>query len=115
MKLKDRVAIVTGGGKGIGEEICLGLAKEGAKIVIAEIDIANSENAKKKILDTGSEAIIVKTDVSKKDSINEMVEKAIQTFGKIDILINNAGIRHVKKLLDHTKHCLLYTSPSPRD
>ena len=96
MKLKDRVAIVTGGGKGIGEEICLGLAKEGAKIVIAEIDIANSENAKKKILDAGSEAIIVKTDVSKKDSIKEMVEKAIQTFGKIDILINNAGIRHVK-------------------
>ena len=91
MKLKDRVAIVTGGGKGIGEEICLGLAKEGAKIVIAEIDIANSENAKKKILDTGSEAIIVKTDVSKKDSINEMVEKAIQTFGKIDILFNNAA------------------------
>ena len=103
MKLKDRVAIVTGGGKGIGEEICLGLAKEGAKIVIAEIDIANSENAKKKILDAGSEAIIVKTDVSKKDSINEMVDKAIQTFGKIDILINNAGIRHVKKLLDYTK------------
>ena len=103
MKLKDRVAIVTGGGKGIGEEICLGLAKEGAKIVIAEIDIANSENAKKKILDAGSEAIIVKTDVSKKDSINEMVEKTIQTYGKIDILIINAGIRHVKKLLDHTK------------
>ena len=70
MKLKDRVAIVTGGGKGIGEEICLGLAKEGAKIVIAEIDIANSENAKKKILDVGSEAKIVKTDGSKKVSIN---------------------------------------------
>ena len=48
MKLKDRVAIVTGGGKGIGQEICLGLAKEGAKIVIAEIDIENSEKAKKK-------------------------------------------------------------------
>ena len=48
MKLKDRVAIVTGGGKGIGEEICIGLAKEGAKIVIAEVDITNSENAKKK-------------------------------------------------------------------
>ena len=70
MKLKDRVAIVTGGGKGIGEEICLGLAKEGAKIVIAEIDITNSENAKKKILEIGSEAIIVKTDVSKKDSLS---------------------------------------------
>ena len=83
MKLKDRVAIVTGGGKGIGEEICLGLAKEGAKIVIAEIDITNSENAKKKILDTGSEAIIVKTDVSKKDSINEMVEKPFKHLEKL--------------------------------
>ena len=50
MKLKDRVAIVTGGGKGIGQEICLGLVKEGAKIVIAEIDIENSEKAKKKII-----------------------------------------------------------------
>ena len=103
MKLKDRVAIVTGGGKGIGQEICLGLVKEGAKIVIAEIDIENSEKAKTKIIDAGSEAIIIKTDVSNQKSINEMVEHAIKHFGKIDILINNAGTRHVKKLLDHTK------------
>ena len=92
MKLKDRVAIVTGGGKGIGQEICLGLVKEGAKIVIAEIDVENSEKAKKKIIDAGSEAIIIKTDVSNQNSINEMVEQTIKHFGKIDILINNAGI-----------------------
>ena len=49
MKLKDRVAIVTGGGKGIGQDICIGLVKEGAKIVIAEIDIENSEKSKKKL------------------------------------------------------------------
>ncbi len=103
MKLKDRVAIVTGGGKGIGEEICLGLSKEGAKIVIAEIDIDNSEKVIKKIQDNGSEAILVKTDVSDEASINNMVEKAIKHFGKIDILINNAGIRHIKKLLEHSK------------
>ena len=103
MKLKDRVAIVTGGGKGIGQEICLGLVKEGAKIVIAEIDIENSEKAKKKIIEAGSEAIIIKTDVSNQKSINEMVDQTIKHYGKIDILINNAGIRHVKKLLDHTK------------
>ena len=78
MKLKDRVAIVTGGGKGIGHEICLGLVKEGAKIVIAEIDIENSEKAKKKIIDAGSEAIIIKTDVSNQNSINEMVEQTIK-------------------------------------
>jgi len=103
MKLKDRVAIVTGGGKGIGEEICLGLSREGAKIVIAEIDIENSEEVIKKIKNNGSEVIIVKTDVSDENSINNMVDEAIKHFGKIDILINNAGIRHIKKLLDHTK------------
>ena len=103
MKLKDRVAIVTGGGKGIGEEICLGLSREGAKIVIAEIDIENSEEVIKKIQNNGSEAIVIKTDVSDENSINNMVEEAIKHFGKIDILINNAGIRHIKKLLDHTK------------
>ena len=103
MKLKDRVAIVTGGGKGIGEEICLGLSREGARIVIAEIDIENSEEVIKKIQNNGSEAIVIKTDVSDENSINNMVEEAIKHFGKIDILINNAGIRHIKKLLDHTK------------
>ena len=103
MKLKDRVAIVTGGGKGIGKEICLGLSREGAKIVIAEIDIENSEEVIKKIQNNGSEAIVIKTDVSDENSINNMVEEAIKHFGKIDILINNAGIRHIKKLLDHTK------------
>jgi len=103
MKLKDRVAIVTGGGKGIGEEICLGLSREGAKIVIAEIDIENSEEVIKKIQNNGSEAIVVKTDVSDENSINNMVDETIKHFGKIDILINNAGIRHIKKLLDHTK------------
>jgi len=103
MKLKDRVAIVTGGGKGIGEEICLGLSREGARIVIAEIDIENSEEVIKKIQNNGSEAIVIKTDVSEENSINNMVAEAIKHFGKIDILINNAGIRHIKKLLDHTK------------
>ena len=103
MKLKDRVAIVTGGGKGIGEEICLGLSREGAKIVIAEIDIENSQKVIKKIQNNGSEAIVVKTNVSDENSINNMVDETIKHFGKIDILINNAGIRHIKKLLDHTK------------
>ena len=103
MKLKDRIAIVTGGGKGIGAEICLRLASEGAKIVIAEMDIENGEKISKKIQDNNGEAIVVETNVAEEDSANNMAEAAIKKFGNIDILINNAGIRHINNILDHTK------------
>ena len=103
MKLKDRIAIVTGGGKGIGAEICLRLASEGAKIVIAEMDIENGEKISKKIQGNNGEAIVVETNVAEEDSANNMADVAIKKFGKIDILINNAGIRHINNILDHTK------------
>ena len=103
MKLKDRIAIITGGGKGIGAEICLRLASEGAKIVIAEMDIENGEKISKKIQDNNGEAIVVETNVAEEDSANNMADAAIKKFGKIDILINNAGIRHINNILDHTK------------
>ena len=103
MKLKDRIAIITGGGKGIGAEICLRLASEGAKIVIAEMDIKNGEKISKKIQDNNGEAIVVETNVAKEDSVNNMVDVAIKKFGKIDILIHNDGIRHINNILDHTK------------
>ncbi|MDC3243476.1 3-oxoacyl-ACP reductase FabG [Candidatus Pelagibacter sp.] len=103
MKLKNRIAIVTGGGKGIGAEICLRLASEGAKIVIAEMDIENGEKISKKIQDNNGEAIVVETNVAEEDSANNMADAAIKKFGKIDILINNAGIRHINNILDHTK------------
>jgi len=92
MKLENKVAIVTGGGKGIGAEICLRLAKEGAKIVIAEMDIENGEKISKKIQDNNGEAIVVETNVAEEDSANNMADGAIKKFGKIDILINNAGV-----------------------
>ena len=103
MKLKNRIAIVTGGGKGIGAEICLRLASEGAKIVIAEMDIENGEKISKEIQDNNGEAIVVETNVAEEDSANNMAEAAIKKFGKIDILINNAGIGHINNILDHTK------------
>jgi len=95
MKLQNKVAIITGGGKGIGAEISLRLAKEGAKIVIAEKDIESAENINKKIIENKGDAIVVDTNVSNEDSVNQMAEAAIKKFGKIDILINNAGIAHV--------------------
>jgi NAD(P)-dependent dehydrogenase (short-subunit alcohol dehydrogenase family) len=69
MKLKNRIAIVTGGGKGIGAEICLRLASEGAKIVIAEMDIENGEKISKEIQDNNGEAIVVETNVAEVQTI----------------------------------------------
>ena len=103
MKLENKVAIVTGGGKGIGAEICLSLAKEGAKIVIAEMDIESGENIQKKIIKGKGEAVVVNTNVADEVSVNNMAEEAVKKFSKIDILINNAGIRHINNILDHTK------------
>ncbi len=101
MKLLNKVAIVTGGGKGIGEEICLGLAKEGAKIVVADLDKDNSINVVKKIIQNYSDAYYVETDVSSEESVKNLILETINRYNQIDILINNAGIRHVKKLEDH--------------
>ena len=103
MKLENKVAIVTGGGKGIGAEICLSLAKEGAKIVIAEMDIESGKNTQKKITENGGDAIVVETNVADEFSVNNMAEETVKKFTKIDILINNAGIRHINNILDHTK------------
>ena len=71
MKLENKVAIVTGGGKGIGAEICLRLAKEGAKIVIAEMDIESGKNTQKKIIENGGDAIVVNTNVADEISVNK--------------------------------------------
>ena len=101
MKLQNKVAIVTGGGKGIGREISLGLSKEGAKIVIAEIDIENSNKVIEEIKNNGGDALSIKTDISNENSVKNLISETIKKFSKIDILINNAGTRHVKKLNDH--------------
>ena len=98
MKLKNKVAIVTGGGKGIGEEISLGLAKEGAKVVVADLDKENSSNVVAEIIKNSGDAIYVETDVSNEESVKNLISETINRFDQIDILINNAGIRHVKKL-----------------
>tara|TARA_B100000575_G_scaffold288339_1_gene288190 strand:+ start:5362 stop:6135 length:774 start_codon:yes stop_codon:yes gene_type:complete len=101
MKLKEKVAIVTGGGNGIGREICKGFSKEGAKIVIADLDEENSDKTLNEIKNLGNDGIVINTDISNEDSVNNLILETVKKFNKIDILINNAGIRHVKKLTDH--------------
>jgi NAD(P)-dependent dehydrogenase (short-subunit alcohol dehydrogenase family) len=90
VRLKDRIAIITGGGRGIGRDIALAYAKEGAHLVIAEVDPATAKATADEISKSGPKAIGVATDVSKQDDIARAVEAAIKEFGRIDILVNNA-------------------------
>lgn len=92
MRLKGKVAVVTGGGQGIGRAYALRFAREGAKIVVAEINEENGKKVAAEVQEAGGEAIAVKTDVSSEDSCNEMARAAHAQFGSIDILMNNAAI-----------------------
>lgn len=100
MKLENKVAIVTGSGQGIGKGIALEIAKEGAKVVVSDINQENIDRTVGEVNSLGSEAIGVKADVSNAKDVNELVEKTIEKFGKVDILVNNAGIYPFKPLTE---------------
>jgi len=93
MKLKNKVALITGSSRGIGRATALLFAKEGANIVV---NYSKSEKESNKVIDEikklGSEAIGIKCDVSNEKQVKKMVEQTIKKFGKIDILVNNAGV-----------------------
>lgn len=92
MILKDKIAIVTGAGKGIGRGISLALAKEGCSVVASDIDKESCLSVVSEIEALGSKAIAIKCDVSKKEEVDKMFSETIEKFGKLDILVNNAGI-----------------------
>ncbi len=93
MKLKDKVALITGASRGIGRATAVRFAKEGAKIII---NYFSSESQAKKLVEEikkiGSDAIAIKCDVSQEKEVKEMFGQALKKFGKIDVLVNNAGI-----------------------
>lgn len=101
MKLKDKVAIVTGSSKGIGEGIARVFSKEGAKVVVT----CRHENEGQKIAEqlgaSGGNALFVKTDVTKSRDIQNMINKTVKTFGELDVLVNNAGY-HISKNAEET-------------
>jgi 3-oxoacyl-[acyl-carrier protein] reductase/2-hydroxycyclohexanecarboxyl-CoA dehydrogenase len=92
MRLKDKVAIVTGAGRGIGRGIALKLAEEGAKVVVADVVEENAQKVVEQIKQAGGRAIAVKTDISQKPQVEAMFARASSEFGPVDILVNNAGI-----------------------
>ena len=92
MRLKNKVAIVTGASKGIGEAVSLALASEGANLVLASRNIKKEDRVVKEIEKLGSKALIQQVDVADNSQVSEMVNKALETYGHIDALFNNAGI-----------------------
>jgi NAD(P)-dependent dehydrogenase (short-subunit alcohol dehydrogenase family) len=90
--LKDKVAIITGGGYGIGREIALVFAREGARIAIAARSVAPLEQTLADLKAMGCEALAIPTDVAKVADCDQMVARTIAAFGRVDILVNNAGI-----------------------
>ncbi|MBI3250216.1 MAG: glucose 1-dehydrogenase [Deltaproteobacteria bacterium] len=96
MLLKDKIAIVTGAGTGMGKAIALRYAREGAHVVLAEINEASGQQAAAEVSAHDRRGLFVKTDLGKTESINAMVAKTMETFGRIDIVMNNAGV--TKKL-----------------
>ena len=100
MRLKDKVAIITGGGSGIGKALALGLAGEGADIVITDINETGLQKAEEEIRAAGSDVLGLKSDISKMGDVQDTVDQALKKFGKIDILVNNAGIYPIGPFLE---------------
>jgi NAD(P)-dependent dehydrogenase (short-subunit alcohol dehydrogenase family) len=92
MRLKDKVAVVTGSGRGIGEGIVLRFAAEGAKIVVNDVNEANAKNVVEKIKAHGGKAIAVIGSVASRAVVQQAIDTAVKEFGALDIMINNAGI-----------------------
>src|SRR5580765_1531025 len=92
MKPTDRVAIVTGGGRGIGREIALALSQEGTDVVVSGRQLDVLEQTATEIESQGRRAVAIVTDVSNELQVNELLNKTLATFGRIDVLVNNAGI-----------------------
>lgn len=89
MKLEDKVAIVTGGGRGMGRAMTLRFASEGARVVIAEID---RESGEQTLSDIGRQGLLMHTDLAKVAEIDQLIDKTVAELGKVDILVNNAGV-----------------------
>ena len=103
MRLKDKVAIVTGGVAGIGKEITLGYIREGATVVVVDCDADNVNKMSLEFKDMGHKGLSFVVDVTKRPEVDQMVEKVIKEFGKIDILVNCAAIYPATPFLNITE------------
>ncbi len=103
MRFKDKVAIVTGAGRNIGESVATLFAAEGARIVAVDMDEERGQRVADKITKANHDAVYVNADVADEDSVKNLVRAAVDAFGRIDILVNNVAISDNKNIRDITK------------
>ena len=103
MRLENKIAIVTGAGQGMGEAIALTFAREGAEVVVNDINLANAEKTAEEIKSLGKRALAIQADVSSWAEVNGMVERVIREWGGVDILVHNAGIGNPRMVEDMTE------------
>ena len=104
MRLKDKIAIVTGGARGMGRAYCIGLAREGATVVVNFRDRSDAaDDVVKAIRAEGGRAVTFKADVGVKSDVDGMVDFAVKEFGRLDVMVSNAGVVHKASLMGHTE------------
>ena len=103
MELKGKIALVTGAAQGIGKAVTLLLARHGADVIVADVNLEKAEETAREVQSLGRQSMAVKLDVTRLQDVEATVETALQRFGKIDILINNAGIARDKLILRMTE------------
>ena len=107
MRLKDKIAIVTGGGRGMGAAYCVAMAREGAKVIVNYVGNAKAAEAVvNQIRKDGGEALAFQADVGKKADVQKMVDFTVQNYGRLDVMVSNAGLVHKAPLLEQSEEVI---------
>ena len=107
MRLKDKIAIVTGGGRGMGAAYCVAMAREGAKVIVNYVGNAKAaDSVVNQIRKDGGEALAFQADVGKKAEVQKMVDFTVQKYGRLDVLVSNAGLVHKAPLLEQSEEVI---------
>src|SRR5262247_798464 len=95
MRFDNKCALVTGGGSGIGRAVCLALAREGANVGVADVSLEGAETTSQEIRKSGRKTVALRVDVTDPASVQAMVNQAVAALGRIELLVNSAGVREI--------------------